>query len=128
MTPERLLLAAMHSIIDTTSGNDMKHVNDYLGTSEETFERFAWLPKRMSNDKRVWLRKYIEIRHYADLFGRPPIKNNYYTSYFTPEDHIVNLLKGNKFKPEHDTEFTGHPINNIHSRRYYSKYSKMMKE
>ena len=94
MTPERLLLAAMHSIIDTTSGNDMKSVTDYLGTSEEYIERFAWLPKRMSNDKRVWLKKYIEVRHYVDLFGRPPLRDNYYSSYFTPEDYTMNLLKG----------------------------------
>jgi hypothetical protein len=124
VTPERLLLAAMHSIIETSRGDDMKRVDDYLGTSEETFERFAWLPKRMSNDKRVWLRKYIEVRHYADLFGRPPIKNNYYTVYFTPEDHMMNLLKGNPFQPTGDTEFTGHPINNIHSNRYYRHITK----
>ena len=124
MTPERLLLAALHSIIDTTSGRDMKKIGDYLSTNEEILERFAWLPKRMSNDKRVWLKKYVEVRHYADLFGRPPIKNNYYTVYFTPEDHMMNLLKGNPFKPTADTEFTGHPINNIHSRRHYRHATK----
>jgi len=120
VTPERLLLAAMHSIIDTTGGNDMKHIGDYLETEQECIERFAWLPKRMSNDKRVWLKKYIEIRHYADIFGRPPIRNNYYSSYFTPEDHLMNTLKGNKFKIDASTEFTGNALAN----GYIKKISK----
>jgi len=107
VTPERLLLAAMHSIIDTTSGYNMKRVGDYLETEQECFERFAWLPKRMSNDKRVWLKKYIEVRHYVDLLGRPPLRDNYYSSYFTPEDHTMNLLKGNPYKADDSMEFTG---------------------
>lgn len=119
MTPEGLHVVVLDNIIRTTLGTDMKKVGDYLNTESETFERFAWLPRRMSNDKLVWFEKYIEIRYYADLFGRPPIKNNYYTVYFTPEDHTINLLKGNPFKPTADTKFTGHPINNIHSHRYY---------
>lgn len=97
MTPERLLLAAMHSIIDTTDGNDMKKVGDYLTTHQEIFEHFAWLPKRMSNDKRVWLKKYIEVRHYVDtlmLLTAPP-PHRYYSMYFTPTDHTLFLLKGN---------------------------------
>jgi len=124
VTPERLLLAAMHSIIDTTSGADMKRVGDYLETHSETFERFAWLPKRMNNNKRVWLKKYVEVRHYADIFGLPPIQRNYYTTRWTTQDHMLNLLKGDLFKPTADTEFTGHPINNIHSHRWF----KMTKE
>ena len=125
MTPERLLLAAMHSIIDTTSGNDMKRVNDYLGTHSETYNRFAWLPKTMSNDKRVWLKKYVEVRYYADIFGRPPIKNNYYTAYWTPEDHTMNLLRGDLFKPDHTTEFTGHVINHARSHSHFLKMTMM---
>lgn len=97
MTPERLLLAAMHSIIDTTSGNDMKKVGDYLTVKQETFEHFAWMPKRMSNSKRLWLKKYIEVRHYVDPFmmltATPP--HRYYSMYFTPADHTLYLLKGN---------------------------------
>lgn len=109
MTPERLLLAAMHSIIDTTGNNDMKKVGDYLETHFETFEHFAWLPKRMANDKRVWLKKYIEVRHYADIFGRPPIKNNYYSACWTIDDHLINVLKDRPFNLGDTTEFTGHP-------------------
>jgi len=97
VTPERLLLAAMHSIIDTTSGNEMKKVGDYLTTHQEIFEHFAWLPKRMSNGKRVWLKKYIEVQHYVDAFmmltNMP--SHRYYSMYFTPADHTLYLLKGN---------------------------------
>ena len=93
----------------------MKKIDDYLEIDSETFERFAWLPKKMSNDKRVWLKKYIEIRNYVDLFGRPPIKHSYYTSYFTVEDHLMNMLKGDKFNPDPSTEFTGHQRHNIYS-------------
>ena len=107
MTPERLLAAAMHSIIDTTSSNDMKKINDFLTLDSETFTRFAWFPKTMSNHKRVWLKKYIEVRHYVDLFGRPPIRNNYYSSYWTTQDHILNTLKGGA-KYTADQQFTGH--------------------
>ena len=124
MTPARLLLAAMHSMIDTTGDADMKKVGDYLETHSETFERFAWLPKKMSNDKRVWLKKYIEIRHYADIFGRPPIQSNYYTTMWTPEDHNMNLLKGDLFKPDHTTEFTGHVINHARSHSHFRKMTK----
>ena len=120
MTPERLLMAAMHSIIDTTSEYRMKRVGDYLETEQQCIERFAWLPKRMSNDKRVWLKKYIEVRHYVDLFGHPPIRDNYYSSYFTPEDHLLNTLKGNPFKVDASTEFTG----NTHANGYIKKISK----
>lgn len=88
---------------------DMKKVGDYLETDSETFERFAWLPKRMSNDKLVWFKKYIELRHYVDLFGRPPLKNNWYSAFFTLEDYTFFLLKGNKFKTDIATEFTGTP-------------------
>jgi len=109
VTPERLLLAAMHNIIDTTYGDKMKKIGDYLETDQESFERFAWLPKRMSNDKRVWLKKYIEVRHYVDLFGRPPIMNNYYSAYFTSEDYLLHVLRGNPFKVDSSNEFTGTP-------------------
>lgn len=124
MTTERLLLAAMHSIIDTTSEYRMKRVGDYLETHSESFERFAWLPKRMTNNKHVWLTKYVEVRHYADIFGRPPIKNNYYSSYWTKDDHLISVLKDSSFNPDHTTEFTGHPINNMYSHGYLKKMSK----
>ena len=97
MTPERLLLAAMHSIIDTTSGKDMKKVGDYLTTHKEIFQHFAWLPKQMTNRKRVWLKKYIEVRYYVDAFmlhtAKPP--HRHYSMYFTPADHTLYLLKEN---------------------------------
>ena len=109
MTPERLLLAAMHSILDTTYGDQMKKVGDYLDTNSETFERFAWLPRRMSNDKLVWFKKYIELRHYVNLLGHPFLRENWYSAFFTPEDYTVFLLKNETFKPDIATEFTGNP-------------------
>ena len=126
MTPERLLLAAMHSIIDTTYGDKMKKIGDYLETDQESFERFAWYPKRMSNNKRVWLKKYIEVRHYVDLFGRPPIKNNYYSAYFTSEDYLLYVLRGNPFKVDPGNEFTGTP--EYHKAKAAMKSYWMMRE
>ena len=93
MTPERLLVAAMHSIIDTTRHSDMKHINDYLSTEEVIIERFAWRPVNMTNGKRVWFKKYVEVRRYVDLFGHPPLRNNFYSFYWTKEDHLMNVLK-----------------------------------
>ena len=97
MTPERLLLAAMHNIIDTTGSRDMKKINDYLTLDTETFEHFAWLPKRMSCKKIVWFRKYVEVRHYVDPFMllTATLPDSYYSMYFTPADYTLYLLKGN---------------------------------
>lgn len=93
MTPERLLLAAMHNIIDTTGSDNIKKVGDYLETRVETFTHFAWLPKKMCNNKFVWLKNYIEVREYADIFGISFARSNYRVTNWTPEDHILNILK-----------------------------------
>jgi hypothetical protein len=95
VTPERLLVAVMHSIIDTTRSGRMytKHINDYLSTDEVIIERFAWWPVHMTNGKRVLFKKYVEVRRYVDLFGHPPMRNNFYSFYWTKEDHLMNVLK-----------------------------------
>ena len=93
MTPERILLAAMHNIIDTTVSKDMKKINDYLTLDTETFEHFAWLPKRMSCKKIVWFGKYVEVRHYVDLLAMYQLKNSYFSMYYTPTDHMIHVLK-----------------------------------
>jgi hypothetical protein len=95
VTPERLLAAAIHSIIDTTSTVDMsmKRIQDFLSTDEVVIERFAWWPVHMTNGKRVWFKKYVEVRRYVDLFGHPPMRNNFYSFYWTKEDHLMNVLK-----------------------------------
>jgi hypothetical protein len=91
-------MAGLCSIIKTTHGDTMKKVGDYLEINQEIFERFAWMPKRMSNDKCVWLKKYIEVRHSVDPFmlltATPP--DRYYGMYFTPADHTLYLLKKEK--------------------------------
>ena len=109
MAPERLHVVAFHNIIQTTLGTDMKKVGDYLETESETIERFALLPKRMSNDKLVWFKKYVELRHYVNLLGHPFLRQNWYSAFFTPEDYTIFLLKGERFKTDLATEFTGHP-------------------
>ena len=109
MAPERLHVVAFHNIIQTTLGTDMKKVGDYLETESETIERFALLPKRMSNDKLVWFKKYIELRHYVNLLGHPFLRENWYSAFFTPEDYTVFLLKNETFNPDIATEFTGNP-------------------
>jgi len=92
VTPERLLTAAMYNVVNTTN-NDWKKVGDYLKTRLESYTRFAWLPKQMSNKKIIWLRKYIEVRHYADIFDMPSMQSHYYVTLWTPEDHLMNTLK-----------------------------------
>ena len=111
MTPERLLAAAIHSIIDTTSTIDMsmKRIQDFLSTDEVVIERFAWWPRYMTNNKRVWLKKYVEVRRYVDILGRPPITNNYYSFYWTKEDHLMNVLKHKPTEIDLASEFTGNP-------------------
>ena len=76
--------------------NKDKKIGECKEMYQEHFERFAWRPKRMYNKKLVWLKKYIEVRHYVDAFmlltANPP--HRYYCTYFTPADYTLYLLKG----------------------------------
>ena len=110
-----MMLAALRNVMESTYTANMKTVGDYLKTSEQHIEHFAWLPKRMSNDSCVWLRKYIEVRHYVDLWNHPPLNGNYYSAFFTPKDHVVHLLKGSPFDRDKAKEFCGMPR---HHRRW----------
>ena len=108
-----MMLAALRNVMESTYTANMKTVGDYLKTSEQHIEHFAWLPKRMSNDSCVWLRKYIEVRHYVDLWNHPPVNGNYYSVFFTPKDHVVHLLKGSPFDKDTATEFCGMPRHHL---------------
>lgn len=75
--------------------NEGKKIGDCKEIYQEHFERFAWRPKRMSNHKLVWLKKYIEVRHYVDVYMLLYPPHRYYSMYFTPADYTLYLLKGN---------------------------------
>lgn len=73
----------------------MKHISAYIGNQqEEAFERFAWLPVRSSfSKKRIWLKKYVELRIYYDSMGRPPIMGPSWNLIFTESEYTLHLLK-----------------------------------
>lgn len=57
--------------------------------------RFAWLPKRVSSGKVVWLSTYYEYKTlYDESTGRPPLFNQYFVFTETEREKTIRLLKG----------------------------------
>ena len=57
-------------------------------------EHFAWLPKKMTSGKVVWLSKYYEhIELYDQSTGRPPLKSFDFRWTETAKERTWRLLK-----------------------------------
>jgi hypothetical protein len=60
----------------------------------ETRKHFAWLPKRVTSGKLVWLESYYELLHFYDpSTGKPPITGYCYSYTETKYEYIIRLLK-----------------------------------
>lgn len=60
------------------------------------YKRFAWLPKRVTSGKLIWLSSYYEHKNlYDPNTGRPPIKSLYFIWTETPKEQTIRLLKEN---------------------------------
>ena len=56
--------------------------------------KFAWLPRRMSSGKVIWLTAYYEYKTlYDESTGRPPINSLYFVFTETPKEKTLRLLK-----------------------------------
>lgn len=73
----------------------MKHISAYIGNQQaQAFERFAWFPVYSTlSKKRIWLKKYVELRIYYDSMGRPPVKGPSWNLIFTPSEYTLYLLR-----------------------------------
>lgn len=57
-------------------------------------KKFAWLPKRLSSKKVVWLSWYYEYKTlYDENTGRPPLNSLYFVFTETPKEKTLRLLK-----------------------------------
>lgn len=57
-------------------------------------KKFAWLPKRVSSGKVVWLSCYYEYQTlYDENTGRPPLDSLYFVYSETPTEKTFRLLK-----------------------------------
>ena len=66
----------------------------------KTKQRFAWLPKRVTSGKLVWLDTYYENIHFYDpSTGKPPIKGLWFGYTETKYEKIIRLLT-----TDHDRE------------------------
>ena len=75
----------------------MKHISAFFDRVEEPFEKFAWFPVRSSfSNKRIWLKKYIELHLYFDGTGRPPIQGRSLILRYTQNEYLLYLLKKGK--------------------------------
>lgn len=56
--------------------------------------KFAWLPRRVSSGRVVWLCYYFEYKTlYDENTGRPPINSLYFVFTETPQEKTFRLLK-----------------------------------
>jgi len=59
-------------------------------------ERFAWLPKRITSGKLIWLSTYYEHKSlYDSSTGRPPLGTLYFTWTESAKEKTWRLLKEN---------------------------------
>ncbi len=57
-------------------------------------KRFAWLPKRVSSGRLIWLTRYYEYRTlYDENTGRPPLNSLYFVYTETAKERTFRLLK-----------------------------------
>jgi hypothetical protein len=57
-------------------------------------KKFAWLPRRVSSGKVVWLSWYYEYKSlYDENTGRPPLNSLYFVFTETPKEKTFRLLK-----------------------------------
>lgn len=57
-------------------------------------ERFAWLPKRITSGKLIWLSTYYEHKSlYDSSTGRPPLGTLYFTWTESAKEKTWRLLK-----------------------------------
>ena len=62
---------------------------------EETIhEKFAWFPVKTNSNKRIWLKKYVEVEVYMDGALSHPIKSNTWKFVYTTNEWLVKKLKG----------------------------------
>lgn len=72
----------------------MKPIGVYFNQEEQAFERFAWWPVRSTfSNKRIWLKKYIELHIYFDQMGKPPVKGSSWNLIYTQAEYTLYLLK-----------------------------------
>ena len=58
-------------------------------------KRFAWLPKRSTSGKLIWLNEYHIRLTYYDHNGKPPVKGLHFLPYvYTKNEFLVLKLKG----------------------------------
>ncbi len=58
-------------------------------------KRFAWIPKKVSSGKVVWLEYYFEYKTlYDESTGRPPLNSLYFVFTETETEKTIRLLKG----------------------------------
>ncbi len=56
--------------------------------------KFAWLPRRMSSGRVVWLAYYYEYKTlYDEHTGRPPLNSLYFVFTETEPEKTLRLLK-----------------------------------
>lgn len=56
--------------------------------------RFAWLPRRMTSGRLVWLAHYWQYQSSYDAStGRPPLFDQYFTFTETEQERTFRLLK-----------------------------------
>ncbi len=56
--------------------------------------KFAWLPKRVSSGRVVWLSSYYEYKTPYDYStGRPPLFDQFFVYTETPKEKTFRLLK-----------------------------------
>jgi len=57
-------------------------------------ERFAWLPVKSTwSNKRIWLRKYIQMDVYHDSEMSHPIRSNTFTFVYSKNEYLLYLLR-----------------------------------
>lgn len=75
----------------------MKPIGVHFNKEEAAFERFAWWPVCSTfSNKRIWLKKYIELHIYYDQMGRPPLKGASWNLIYTEKEYMIYLLKKGK--------------------------------
>lgn len=81
----------------------------YLDPNTKVAEKFAWLPKRTSSGKLVWLSKYIIVKKFFDDAPRAPLHHLTWDRVYTLKEYTLLLLKGNSSYTANGQEFTGAP-------------------
>ena len=72
----------------------MKHISAYFDQMEEANEKFAWWPIRTTfSNKRIWLKKYVELEVRYDSMGVPPRSELSWRLIYTPNEYTLYLLR-----------------------------------